>query len=82
MTAAVAMTAADVNRYVGEQVRKARKRRGMRQGELAARLGVSRAWVSLAEAGSRGLSAVRLVAVAAVLGVQPGDLLPVVVSGG
>lgn len=79
---AVAMTTQDVNRFVGARICELRSALGMRQGELAARVGMSRAWVSLTEAGSRGLSAVRLVAVAAALGVQPGDLLPVVVPSG
>ena len=81
MSGAKPMSAAEVNEYVGRRIRGCRKALGMTQGTLAARVGLSKPWVTLAEGGQRNLSVANLMAVAAVLGVNAADLLPPVVTG-
>lgn len=54
----------------GAEVRSARISKGLRQRDVANRLGVSRPWVGNIEAGSRDLSATALAQLVELLGVQ------------
>jgi transcriptional regulator with XRE-family HTH domain len=76
------MTADAVNKYVGQRITEHRTAAGMSKSDLAARLGLSRPWVTLAESGQRTLPVVRLIAVATVFGAQPADFLPPVMPRG
>lgn len=77
--AAVAMAAADVNKYVGRRIREERTRLGLSQDALAARVGLSQSWLANIEAGTRRLPVPHLVAIAVAVGMHPGHLLPQVV---
>ena len=61
---------------IGKRVRNARKRAGLNQGELAARVKMARTSICNIEAGRQGLSCASLYALARSLEVQPRDLLP------
>jgi transcriptional regulator with XRE-family HTH domain len=62
-------------RALGKRVRILRLTREMTQGELAAAAGLSRNFVSLIEHGSHGIDVVRLLRLAAALGVPLDELL-------
>ncbi|MFE9786146.1 helix-turn-helix domain-containing protein [Nocardia salmonicida] len=65
----------DADRYIGQQVRAIRARRGISQQVLADRMGVSRGAVAKYENGERPIDSRRtLLALAAALGVTIGDL--------
>lgn len=68
-----AMHVADAD--IGQNIQRARYRRGLTQAELATAVGLDRTAISRIEAGSRSLAATELARVAAVLGVPAGDLL-------
>ena len=60
---------------LGRRLREARERTGMNVTELAERAGVSRRYVTDAEAGRANLSVLKLAALAAALEMTPSDLL-------
>ena len=65
-----------INRGIGERVRRRRLVVGLSQADLAARCGKSgNSWTAAVEAGRIQLSAVQLLQVAGVLGVDPASLL-------
>jgi len=65
----------DVRRMVGDNVRRLRKTAGLSQAELAARMGVDRAYVSGLEQGERNPTVVTLWHIAKALGVKIRALL-------
>lgn len=64
------------NQRIGAAIRAARSRRGIKQDELAPRLGVGRATVARYETGQRTLSAAMLVHICQVLNESLDSLLP------
>jgi transcriptional regulator with XRE-family HTH domain len=63
---------------LGLEIRKARDREGITQGELADRSGVSRSSIANIEGGRNSVSLSVVFALAAPLGVQVRDLIPMV----
>lgn len=63
---------------LGERVKDLRQRRGFRQADLAARLGVGQATVAQIERGARRMDVVEVVVLARILGIPPGDLFGLV----
>ena len=59
----------DINRRIGQRLRRRRRLMGMTQSDVAARCGVRFQQVQKYEAGKTGLSAVQLVRIASVLSV-------------
>ena len=58
-----------------------RARRGMKQADLAAAAGLTTVTISRLETGVRDLGQDQAVALARALGVQPGDLMPIITDG-
>lgn len=77
MTASGEVDPAAYLRALGKRVRILRLTREMTQGELAAAAGLSRNFVSLIEHGSHGIDVVRLLRLAAALGIPLDELLRV-----
>jgi transcriptional regulator with XRE-family HTH domain len=67
---------ADFDRALGERIRAARERAGVKQDQLAQAVGLSRTSITNIERGRQGVQAHLLVRIAAVLGGPPADLLP------
>jgi transcriptional regulator with XRE-family HTH domain len=65
----------DVRRLVGENARRLRLAAGLSQEEMAARVGVSQAYISGLESGERNPTIVTLWHTALALGVKPSQLL-------
>ncbi len=72
-----AMDTKSVDRYIGSRIREERIKRGMSQAELAHLIGVTYQQAHKYERGVNRTAASRLVQIAAVLGVEPSELLPV-----
>ena len=66
----------DVSKYVGAQIRKYRKAKGMTQKELGFRLGVAHNTISGYESGANEPDQNILFAIADILGVSVNDLFP------
>jgi len=66
----------DIDRAIGRAIQAARARRGMTQGDLGAKVGVSHAQIDKYERGMNRISAGKLCEVAAWLNVRPSSLLP------
>ena len=69
------MTADDVNKLVGSQIREARHRASLTQSALAERAGVAFETISRIERGTMNTTVRTLLAIAEALGVDPGALL-------
>lgn len=67
---------ADFDRALGERIRAARERAGVKQDQLAQAVGLSRTSITNIERGRQGVQAYLLVRVADVLRGTPADLLP------
>jgi transcriptional regulator with XRE-family HTH domain len=67
----------EVGRYVALRIRQQRVLSGLTQSQLAERLGLTYQQVSKYEAGKNGVSVDRLAEIAAVLGCELIDFLPV-----
>lgn len=65
----------DLLREFGARVRERRKERGLSQEELAHKSGMHRTYVSSVERGERNIALVNIVALAAALRVDAGDLV-------
>lgn len=63
-------------RHVGAQVRRLRTRAGLKQGDLAARVGMSRASIANVEAGRQAVPLHQFAAIAEALSTEVGSLLP------
>jgi transcriptional regulator with XRE-family HTH domain len=61
---------------VGENIQKTRTARGINQGELAARAGVDRAYISLVENGKQNLTMSALVKFADALSITVASIIP------
>jgi transcriptional regulator with XRE-family HTH domain len=68
-------------RALGKRVRLLRRTAELTQDELAAAAGLSRSFVSLIEHGARGVDVVRLLRIAAVLGLPLHELVNLGVTG-
>jgi transcriptional regulator with XRE-family HTH domain len=68
-------------RALGKRVRLLRRTAELTQDELAAAAGISRSFVSLIEHGARGVDVVRLLRIAAVLGLPLHELVNLGVNG-
>jgi transcriptional regulator with XRE-family HTH domain len=64
------------DKYVGAQIRFHRVAQGLSQTEVATRLGISFQQVQKYEIGSNRVAASRLMEIAEILQVRPGDLFP------
>lgn len=64
-----------MDRIVGERVAEERKRKGIVQKAMAAAMGISQPQLSLLERAERGWTVDQLCNAAAVLGVEPGELM-------
>jgi transcriptional regulator with XRE-family HTH domain len=84
MTDLVAATAAITNLYrsIGARIAEARQQRGVRQSDLAAAVGLTRASVANIESGTQRVQVHTLVAAAQSLGLDPGDLISQALEGG
>ncbi|MFF8482362.1 helix-turn-helix domain-containing protein [Streptomyces antibioticus] len=84
MTDLVAATAAITNLYrtIGAHLAAARQERGVRQSDLAAAVGLTRASVANIESGAQRIQVHTLIAAAQALGVDPADLLTKALEGG
>ncbi len=71
-----------INQRIGAAIRAARGRRGIKQDELAPRLGVGRATLARYETGQRALSAAMLVQICQVFNESLDSLLPGLTSTG
>lgn len=67
---------ADFDRALGERIREARERGGMKQDQLAQTVGLSRTSITNIERGRQGVQAYLLARIAEVLGRPAADLLP------
>ncbi len=67
---------ADFDRALGERIREARERVGVKQDQLARAVGLSRTSITNIERGRQGVQAHLLVRLAEILGRPPADLLP------
>lgn len=65
-----------ISTELGHNIKTAREHRGLRQEELADRLGLGRTSVTNIERGRQTLSVISLYKIADALGVQPWELLP------
>ena len=65
----------DLLREFGARVRERRKECGLSQEELAHKSGMHRTYVSSVERGERNIALVNIIALAAALGVDTGDLV-------
>ncbi len=63
------------NRTVVEALRQARLQAGLKQAELAARIGKDQSWVSLVEGSQRRVDVVEFIEIAKALDVDPVKLL-------
>ena len=61
---------------LGEQIRKARKRRGFSQEDFAARAELGRSYYGGVERGERNIAALNLMRIAAALQMEVGELFP------
>ena len=59
----------------GKKLKKIRKEKGLTEEQLGAKVGVSHAMINRIENGTKDPSIALLVAIAEVLGVEPGELL-------
>ena len=84
MTDLVAATAAITNLYrtIGSQLAAARQERGIRQSDLAAAVGLTRASVANIESGAQRIQTHTLIAAAQALGIDPADLITRSQEGG
>lgn len=84
MTDLVAATAAITNLYraIGAHLADARQQRGVRQSDLAAAVGLTRASVTNIESGAQRIQIHTLVAAAQALGIDPADLITQALQGG
>jgi transcriptional regulator with XRE-family HTH domain len=62
-------------RILGEILARARERAGVKQSDLAARLGMPPSYLSKIENGTRRLDVVELIQIAEALGVDPAELV-------
>ncbi len=67
---------ADFNRALGERIRKARDKAGVKQDQLARAVGLSRTSITNIERGRQGVQAYLLARIAQVLGRPASELLP------
>lgn len=65
----------DVRKVIGENTRRARLIKGLTQEELAAAMGLDRAYISGLERGQRNPTGITLWRLALALEIQPADLL-------
>ena len=63
------------NRIVMEALKQARLQAGLKQSELAARIGKDQSWVSLVEGSQRRVDMVEFIEIAKALDVDPVELL-------
>ena len=68
--------AKSIDRHIGRRIREERVKRGMSQGELAQRIGITYQQAHKYENGVNRTAASRLLLIANALGVEVGDLLP------
>ena len=66
---------ADEMRILGEVLVRARERAGLKQAEVAARLGLPASYLSKIESGTRRLDVVELIRMAEAMGVDPAALI-------
>jgi transcriptional regulator with XRE-family HTH domain len=64
------------NDALGKRIRKFRKRKNLKQIDLATATGLTQTHISLLETGQRGVSMATLQKLASVLGVKANELLP------
>ena len=62
-------------RILGEVLARARERAGVKQADLAARLGVPASYLSKIESGTRRLDVIELVQIAEAMGVDPAEIV-------
>lgn len=65
-------------RLLGEAVTAARERAGLKQSDVAARLGVPPSYLSKIENGTRRLDVIELIEIAGAIGTDPAEILRVV----
>lgn len=84
MTDLVAATAAitDLYRAVGAQLAATRQERGIRQVDLAAAVGLTRASIANIENGAQRIQLHTVIAAAQALGIDPADLITKALEGG
>lgn len=84
MTDLVAATAAIANLYqaIGARLAEARQQRGIRQADLAAAVGLTRASITNIEAGAQRIQIHTLIAAAQAVGIDPADLITQALEGG
>jgi transcriptional regulator with XRE-family HTH domain len=70
-----------INKIVGENIRKVRKKTGISQLKLSQRLGYTRVTVTNIEAGRQGLLVDRLLHICQILGCEYSDILPPIKKG-
>jgi len=68
------------NRIVMEALKQARLQAGLKQSELAARIGKDQSWVSLVEGSQRRVDMVEFIEIAKALDVDPVELLREIVG--
>lgn len=68
------------NRVVVEALREARLQVGLKQSELAERVGKDQSWVSLVEGSQRRVDVVEFIDLARALGINPADLLSDIIA--
>ena len=76
MDRVIRMNRTEHREAIAAEVRAVAARKGLRQGELADAIGVSRQAVSRKLAGATPITVEELLRIAAALEVSPGDLLP------
>lgn len=72
---------ADFDRALGERIREARERVGVKQEQLAQAVGLSRTSITNIERGRQGVQAYLLVRIAEILGQPAAELLPILRPG-
>jgi HTH-type transcriptional regulator/antitoxin HipB len=66
---------ADELKILGEVLLRAREKAGLKQSDLAARLGLPASYLSKIENGTRRLDVIELIQIAEAMGVDPGSLV-------
>lgn len=79
---AATATITNLYRAIGAQLAAARKQRGVRQADLAAAVGLTRASITNIEAGAQRIQVHTLIAAAQAVGVDPADLIAHALDGG
>jgi len=62
-------------RILGEVLLRARERAGLKQADLAAKLGLPASYLSKVESGTRRLDVIELIRIAEAIGVEPAQLV-------